>query len=230
MDRSPTALAYQLPRVSGSTPYLEPPQEGTFGKRTLWSVRTILRPLHISNGKAVYALIACRNSPATFLRSIWGPFVPSTSRECSIRQPTICSSSTSRGAETPSPGGSADLGMVRNCSGGPVCISGNQPLPVVLLPNQGNAQHRCTCKYAFPQVSILAQTLCKIREVEEQVLLVAPYWPSRTWFPELMLLATAPRWPIPLSKELPQTRGTLWPPRPDLWKLHVWSLDGTQRF
>ncbi len=44
-------------------------------------------------------------------------------------------------------------------------------------------------KYAFPPVSLLAQTLCKIREDEEQVLLVAPYWPNRTWFPEL----SAPR-------------------------------------
>ncbi len=75
-------------------------------------------------------------------------------------------------------------------------------------------------KYAFPPVSLLAQTLCKIREDEEQVLLVAPYWPNRTWFPELMLLATAPPWPIPLRKDLlSQRRGTLWHPRPDLWKL-----------
>ncbi|KAI2648082.1 ORF V: Enzymatic polyprotein [Labeo rohita] len=35
-------------------------------------------------------------------------------------------------------------------------------------------------KYAFPPVSLLAQTLCKIREDGEQVLLVAPYWPTRT--------------------------------------------------
>ncbi len=86
-------------------------------------------------------------------------------------------------------------------------------------------------KYAFPPVSLLAQTLCKIREVEEQVLLVAPYWPNRTWFPELMLLATAPPWPIPLRKDLlSQRRGTLWHPRPDVWKLHVWSLDRTRGF
>ncbi len=86
-------------------------------------------------------------------------------------------------------------------------------------------------KYAFPPVSLLAQTLCKIREDEEQVLLVAPYWPTRTWFPELMLLVTAPPWQIPLRKDLlTQRRGTLWHPRPDLWKLHVWSLDGTRRF
>ncbi|KAI2665879.1 Transposon Ty3-G Gag-Pol polyprotein [Labeo rohita] len=35
-------------------------------------------------------------------------------------------------------------------------------------------------KYAFPPVSLLAQTLCKIREDGEQVLLVAPYWPTWT--------------------------------------------------
>ncbi len=86
-------------------------------------------------------------------------------------------------------------------------------------------------KYAFPPVSLLAQTLCKVREDEEQVLLVAPYWPNRTWFPELMLLATAPPWQIPLRRDLLSQRGsTLWHLRPDLWNLHVWSLDRTRRF
>ncbi len=85
---------------------------------------------------------------------------------------------------------------------------------------------RCLRKYAFPPVSLLAQTLCKVREDEEQVLLVAPYWPNRTWFPELMLLATAPPWQIPLRRDLLSQRGgTLWHPRPDLWNLHVWSLE-----
>ncbi len=54
---------------------------------------------------------------------------------------------------------------------------------------------------------------------------------SSTWFPELMLLVTAPFWQIPLRKDLlTQRRGTMWHPRPDLGKLHVWSLDGTRRF
>ncbi len=57
-------------------------------------------------------------------------------------------------------------------------------------------------KYAFPPVSLLAQTLCKLREDEEQVLLVAPLWPIRTWFPELISLTTAPPWSIPLRKDL----------------------------
>ncbi|KAI2664229.1 putative GTP-binding protein EngB [Labeo rohita] len=48
-------------------------------------------------------------------------------------------------------------------------------------------------KYTFPPVSLLAQTLCKIREDEEQVLLVALYWPTRTWFANLKLLCSSHR-------------------------------------
>ncbi len=84
---------------------------------------------------------------------------------------------------------------------------------------------RALCKYAFPPMSLLAQTLCKLREDEEQVLLVAPYWLTRTWFPELISLVTAPPWRIPLRKDL----GIIWHPRPDLWNLHVWLLDGTRQ-
>ncbi len=89
---------------------------------------------------------------------------------------------------------------------------------------------RALRKYAFPPVSLLAQTLCKLREDEEQVLLVAPHWPTRTWFPELISLATVPPWRIPLRKDLlSQGLVTIWHPRPDLWNLHVWLLDGTRR-
>ncbi|CAM4634752.1 unnamed protein product [Leuciscus chuanchicus] len=60
------------------------------------------------------------------------------------------------------------------------------------------------------------------REDEEQVLLVVPYWPNRTGFPEPVLLATVPPWPIPLRKDLlSQRRGTLWHLRLHFWKLHV---------
>uniref|UniRef100_A0A9J7WXJ0 Uncharacterized protein n=1 Tax=Cyprinus carpio carpio TaxID=630221 RepID=A0A9J7WXJ0_CYPCA len=39
------------------------------------------------------------------------------------------------------------------------------------------------------------------------------YWPTLTWFPELVLLATASPWPIPLRKDLlTQRQGTVWHP------------------
>ncbi|KAL0146507.1 hypothetical protein M9458_058138 [Cirrhinus mrigala] len=56
-------------------------------------------------------------------------------------------------------------------------------------------------KYAFPPVSLLAQTLCKIREDEEQVLLVAPYWPTRTWFPDLISLAEVGAQAVPFDSQ-----------------------------
>ncbi len=87
---------------------------------------------------------------------------------------------------------------------------------------------RALRKYSFPPVSLLAQTLCKLREDEEQVLLVAPHWPTRTWFPELISLMTAPTWHIPLRKDiLSQGLGTIWHLRPDLWNLHVRLMDRT---
>ncbi len=85
-------------------------------------------------------------------------------------------------------------------------------------------------KYPSPPVSLIAQTLCKVREDREQLLFVASYWPNRTWFSELVLKASVPPWQIPLRKDLlSQGKGTIWHPCPDLWNLHVWSLDATRR-
>ncbi|KAL0163759.1 hypothetical protein M9458_039512, partial [Cirrhinus mrigala] len=56
-----------------------------------------------------------------------------------------------------------------------------------------------------------AQTLCEIREDGEQVLLVAPHWPTRT----------CPSLEDPLEEGSSQGMGTIWHPRPDLWNLHA---------
>ncbi len=75
---------------------------------------------------------------------------------------------------------------------------------------------QCSCK-KWKKLTIII-----VRKDEEQVLLVVPYWPNRTWFPKLMLLATSPPWQIPLRRDLlSQKGGTLWHPCPDLWSLNV---------
>ncbi len=141
-----------------------------------------------------YAPVAWRNSPVTSssgVRSRWGRFLPSTSQESSIRRPTSCREQHFQGSGDSIPRQSSWLELVWSGSGRPVCISRNHPLSGVLLPNRGNARHGFTgtqlapgpAQICIPPVSLLAQTLCKIREDEEQVLLVAPYWPNRTWFP-----------------------------------------------
>ncbi len=42
---------------------------------------------------------------------------------------------------------------------------------------------RALHKYVFPPVSLLAQTLCKLREDEEQILLVTQLWPTGPGYP-----------------------------------------------
>ncbi len=82
----------------------------------------------------------------------------------------------------------ADLESIRGSSGRPVCFPRVLPLPAVFSLTEGtlgmdalaHSWPRALCKYAFPPVSLLTQTLCKVREDEEQVLLVAPFWPTRT--------------------------------------------------
>ncbi len=242
LDGSPTALAYQLPRVSGSTPGLEPSQEtltrrartGPYGQHCDRCVHQPTRystlPSHVATRPPSPPLESEASEVAS--RHSYSGLAQPDSR----RAVTSCAP---RRVETPSPDGLADLrrfGLAqvdlfasRETSHCQLFYS----LPEGTLGTDALAHSwpRGLRKYAFPPVSLLAQTLCKVREEEEQILLVAPYWPTRTWFPELMLLVTAPPWQIPLRKDLlTQRRGTLWHPRPDLWKLHVWSLDGMRRF
>ncbi len=170
------------------------------------------------------------------LRSLRAIHIPGLLNRTGRRAVTSCAP---RRMETPSPDGPADLqrfGLAQVDLFASLETSHCQLFYSLTKGTLGtdalaHSWPRGLRKYAFPPVSLLAQTLCKVREEEEQILLVAPYWPTRTWFPELMLLVTAPPWQIPLRKDLlTQRRGTLWHPRPDLWRLHVWSLDGTRRF
>ncbi len=237
-----TALAYQLPRVAGSTPGLEPSQEtltrrartGPYGQHcdrcvhqpTRWSTL----PSHVATRPPPPPLESEASEVAS--RHSYSGFAQPDSR-------WAVTSCAPRRMETPSPDGPADLrrfGLTQIDLFASLETSHCQLFYSLTEGTLGtdalaHSWPQGLRKYAFPLVSLLAQTLCKVREEEEQILLVAPYWPTRTWFPELMLLVTAPPWQIPLRKDLlTQRRGTLWHPRPDLWKLHVWSLDGTRRF
>ncbi len=140
--------------------------------------------------KAVYAPVACRNSPAISsfgVRSIWGRFAPFMSQASSIVQPTSSHVSTpfwENGDSTPRyPSWIGD-------ASGTLASPDTSHCQLFFSLSEGTlgtdalacSWPRGLRKYAFPPVSLLAQTLCKVREDEEQVLLVAPYWPNRTWF------------------------------------------------
>ncbi len=71
--------------------------ERCYTRSMYWSTRTTLRPLRTSTTRAVYAPVACRNSPAISsfgVRSIWGRFAPFMSQASSTVQPTSSHVST----------------------------------------------------------------------------------------------------------------------------------------
>ncbi len=241
LDRAPTALAHQLPGAVGSAFSLAAVPATAVGQ-----ARASPHGQHC--GGLVYQPAGGYTiTPHVTARPPSPPLVshavqvtaccshPGAAQSCGRR--ALTTAHVPRRMATPSRDNPADLESIRGSPGRPVCLPRVLPLPAVLLPDRGPPRHRRTgtqLASGLTQVcvspSLLAQTLCKLREDEEQVLLVAPHWPTRTWFPELISLATVPPWRIPLRKDLlSQGLGTIWHPRPDLWNLHVWLLDGTRQ-
>ncbi len=162
---------------------------------------------------------------------------PRRAQSCS-RQ-ALTSARPSGRMATPPRGTPADLETLWGRSGRPVCLPRHIPLPAIFLPVRGDPRYRRagTQLVSGPtQMCVSPSEPSRTDPVQGQggrgaSPFGAPYWPNRTWFPELMLLATAPPWQIPLRRDLlSQREGTLWHPSPDLRNLHVWSLDRTRRF
>ncbi|XP_041961423.1 uncharacterized protein LOC121719692 [Alosa sapidissima] len=81
--------------------------------------------------------------------------------------------------------------------------------------------------YAFPPVALLPHVLARVREEHQSLTLVAPRWPKQPWFADLCRLTVGTPWEIPLRRDLlTQGHGTIWHPRPALWKLAAWQLKG----
>ncbi len=105
---------------------------------------------------------------------------PRRAQSCSRR--ALMSARPSGRMATPPRDSPADLETLWGRSGRPVCLPGHVPLPAFLLPVRGDPWHRRAgtqlasgpTQICVSPVSLLAQTLCKVREDEEQVLLVAP--------------------------------------------------------
>ncbi len=228
LDRVPAAVAYQLPRVAGSMACSAPLQNaatreactGPYGQHCDRCVhqppRQSTLPSHVVT-RLPSPPLESEASEVASRRSC-----PRRAQSCSRR--ALMSARPSRSMATPPRGTPADF--LRRFGDAQVDLFASPDTSHCQLffslseGTLGTDVLACSWpwglrKYSFPPVSLLAQTLCKVREDEEQVFLVAPYWSNRTWFPELMLLATAPPWQIPLRRDLlSQRRGTLWHPRP----------------
>ncbi|XP_072219103.1 uncharacterized protein [Leuresthes tenuis] len=79
--------------------------------------------------------------------------------------------------------------------------------------------------YAFPPIPLIRVTLERVRQKGHRLLLVAPNWPGRPWFPVLLKLLQGEPWRLPRRPDLlSQMGGRVWHPNPDRLQLWVWPL------
>ncbi|XP_057686428.1 uncharacterized protein LOC130912382 [Corythoichthys intestinalis] len=84
--------------------------------------------------------------------------------------------------------------------------------------------------YAFPPLPLIWLTLRRVFLEGHSLLLVAPFWPARLWFPLLCSLCVGEPWCLPERRDLlSQLGGQLWHPDPRRLRLHVWPLRGPTR-
>ncbi|XP_077395323.1 uncharacterized protein LOC144031774 [Festucalex cinctus] len=84
--------------------------------------------------------------------------------------------------------------------------------------------------YAFPPLPLIWLTLQRVLQEGHTLLLVAPFWPARTWFPLLRQLCSGEPWRLPDREDLlSQQGGRVWHPDPRRLRLCVWPLRGPNR-
>lgn len=85
----------------------------------------------------------------------------------------------------------------------------------------------CQRLYAFPPLPLIVQTLHRVALEDHELLLVAPRWPGRVWFPTLLQLLDGEPWCLPVRADLlSQLGGQIWHPCPARLQLWVWPLKG----
>ena len=79
--------------------------------------------------------------------------------------------------------------------------------------------------YAFPPFHLIPSVINKIRTAQCKVVLIAPFWPNRTWFPELLNLLISSPITLPIRPNLlEQLHGKFLHQNPGLLQLHAWEL------
>ena len=81
--------------------------------------------------------------------------------------------------------------------------------------------------YAFPPFALIPAIISKIRQHQCKIVLVAPFWPEASWFPELLRLLVAPPIRLPVKQhlltQLQFVRNNI-----ENLRLHVWILCANQ--
>ncbi len=81
--------------------------------------------------------------------------------------------------------------------------------------------------YAFPPFALIPRILAKVKDDQALLTLVAPLWPSRSWFPRLLLLLVDQPILLPLRGDLlTQHSGKIRHLAVGRLNLHAWRLSG----
>jgi hypothetical protein len=79
--------------------------------------------------------------------------------------------------------------------------------------------------YVFPPIPLIPRVIQKFLQEKPELILIAPFWPRRPWFPILLNMSIADPIRLPLSdKLLTQDKGRLVHPNPGVWSPVAWRL------
>ena len=84
--------------------------------------------------------------------------------------------------------------------------------------------------YVFPPFAMISQVLAKVRASQGlELTLIAPFWPQRPWFPELLELLILPPLPLPSRWDLRQPHVRRFHQNLSMLRLHAWRFSGDSR-
>ncbi|KAJ1083692.1 hypothetical protein NDU88_003847 [Pleurodeles waltl] len=157
------------------------------------------------------------------------------SSECTCGRSQSSLLSRSRVA-SPSGPGPLHLRDVGFASGGSICHSGERVLSVVLQPPVSDARSvggrvsdvlERTVALRVSPIPLILRVLRKVRQDQAQVILVAPDWPRRVWYTDLLQLSQCPPLRLPLRADLlSQSQRQVLHPHLQSLHLHAWRLNG----
>ncbi|XP_071479361.1 uncharacterized protein [Diadema antillarum] len=102
--------------------------------------------------------------------------------------------------------------------------------PAALMTDAFTMQWNRFLGYAFPPFALIPRVLQKVLTDKATLLLIAPWWPKRPWFPTLLDLLTSPPVILPFREDLLCQPGTsTYHPKVPYLKLTLWTISGRLR-
>ncbi len=99
-------------------------------------------------------------------------------------------------------------------------VSNSAMSPLVLSNSSGSTGAGChgtdladTSSVCCSPIALLPGVLARVRRDEVSLLLVAPFWPGRVWFSDLISLLDGSPWEIPVRRDLLSQAGVFTPAR-----------------